>query len=93
MGKWNHTIYNVLKCFIFYYKICLGDFSMLVHIELLYSFLKIFVYLFVFIFDCAGSSLPWAHSLQRRVGHWFLFLHSTLSHLLSCMLNLLWIIH
>ena len=43
MGKWNHTIYNILKCFIFYHKICLGDLSMLVHIDLLYSFLKIFI--------------------------------------------------
>ena len=50
MGKWNHTIYNVLKCFIFYYKICLGDLSMLVHIELCILFKKyLFTYLFLFL--------------------------------------------
>ena len=51
MGKWNYTIYNVLKCFIFYHKICLGDLSMLAYIELLYFFFLIclFIYLFLFL--------------------------------------------
>ena len=49
MCKWNHTKYNVLKCFIFYHKICLGDLSMLVYIELLYFFFNLFIYLFLFL--------------------------------------------